>query len=186
MVKQAIIPYRKIKYKKERRKKGISYLSAKKMKICKSEIKYSNKTIRLFIEGIAKPSLKHKKIVGDVYKGHMALIILNYCVTQYSENDLKSLFGVKKQSSLKNLKIGARELSWFIRNKNWNPKITSEFKQRSKYSYENFGNVGGMDFRHVTWNIDGKPIRSPKFKKTDSEGKKLSHKELNKHFMMKN
>lgn len=170
------------KYRGQRRKKGILYLSGKRMKKCRKEIKYSDKTIKRFIERVAKPSLRGKKFIGKVYKGHMTLLLLNYCAAQYSEKDLKSNFNIKRESSLKNMKIGAREFAWFIRTGVWNPKITSEFKNRSKYSYDNFGNVKGEDFRHCTLNIDGKPVRAKKFKRTDSEGNKLNGKQLNKYW----
>ena len=148
------------KYKKERMDHGVLYLSAKKMKVCRKESKYSDNTIKLFIETVATPALKNKKFIGGIYKGHMTLLALNYCATQYSETDLKSNFNVKRETSMKNMKTCSREFGWYTRNQIWNPNITSEFPDRSKYSYENFGDVGGKDFRHLTWNIDGKPTRS--------------------------
>jgi hypothetical protein len=98
------------KYKEERRENGFLFLSAKKMKVCRKEIKYSDKTIKLFVEIVSKPALKGKKMIGDVYKGHMTLIILNYCATQYSEKDLKSNFNIKRETSIKNIKTGSERL----------------------------------------------------------------------------
>jgi RNA binding exosome subunit len=55
--------------KKKEEKNGYLFLSAKKMKVCRKEIKYSDKTIKLFVEIVAKPALKgKKKMIGDIYK----------------------------------------------------------------------------------------------------------------------
>ena len=170
------------KYRGKRRKKGVLYLSGKKMKKCRKEIKYSDKTIKYFIEKVAKPALRGKKFMGKVYRGHMVLVILNYCSTQYSEVELKSHFELKRESSIKNLKIGAREFAWYIRSSLWEPVISSELMERRRFSFENFGDVGGEDYRHITFNIDGKPVKSRKFSRTNSSGSKLSGKNLNKYW----
>lgn len=179
MVIQKIIARR---YKKQRKTGGVLYLSAKKMKKCREEIRYSDGTIKLFVELVAQPALKNKKFIGGIYKGHITLLALNYCTTQYSEQDLKRNFNIKRETSGKNLKICSREFGYYIRNNIWNPKIESEFDDRRRYSYDNFGDIGGKDFRHVTWNIDGKPTRSLKFKRTDEDGNKLSSKKLDKYY----
>jgi len=83
------------RYKKERRDHGTLFLDAKFMKKCRKEIKYSDNTIKLYVEGIVKPSLKNKKFIGGIYKGHITLVVLNYCATQYSEGELKSNFNLK-------------------------------------------------------------------------------------------
>jgi hypothetical protein len=176
------ITIRRKKYQKERKEKGVLYLSAKKMRVCRKECKYSDKAIKVFLEDVAIPAFRNKKFIGGIYKGHMALLVVNYCATQYSEGELKSNFNVKRETSIKNMKSASRELGWYIRNNVWNPKIRSEFSQRSEYSYDNFGDVGGKDFRHVTWNIDGKPTRSKKFKRCDADGNKLNDKELTKYY----
>jgi len=157
---------------------GALFLDPRKMRRCRKDIKYSDKTIRMFVEQIGKPSLQNKTFVGKIYKGHMLLVILNYCSTQYSEVNLQSKFDIKRVTSIKNIKIGSEEISRHIREKIWNPKITSEYDER--HVCGNKKNTKAGNFSSITWMIDGNRTRTEKFKMKGSDGNMLNKDQLAK------
>ncbi len=163
--------------KKKRTVDNTLFLNARKMRNCRQDIKYSDDTIKNFIDNIAIPAMSNIKFHCNIYKGHLVLLLLNYCSTQCSERGYVDNYDITRGTILPNLYKFANTLAMFIINNRWVPSLQYNHAERVKFSRENFT----TNEKHTTLILSENTTKSHKHSKEhrDSNVNFLSLRESN-------